>query len=375
MTAAVCLFCTNLPGCKLLIGPKKKFSLDLVIKPEDNGTCQQYAPVTPRLHDVRLHLFESTGAGCLRVLHKLPAIISEDLLRAEQEEEYAMSETPDLASIITEEMTVDQRREQLLHVTDDNGDVVLEEDGQPIVRPAYELRNFAVSGDYHVQLPRDVAVFRSTTQVVDDIIKKELELGLITKNSKPGKAKPKASKPAPKAKKAEETRETMPGKKVIVRNRKNQQADTPAQDEGGGGGGGGRSISRPRRTAGPKAKTQEEAGPAHVEHAPPAADVGDLVPALVEAIVPAVTEQVGKMMTEMLAAAVDDVIGKDKDFKGLRPTMLDLLKAITIQHDIIVQVIEDLNKNIEGLSLDGYNQMFSEPKMILSYIEQAEGGN
>lgn len=387
-TPHCCLYCDAIQGCPFLKDQGRQFSQHRVIQPDKTEECTGWTPLSgPRQKDVRDRLYEVTGPGSIRVLFSLNDAAASDLKQME-EEEHEMMQTIDLASIIPEGMTVSEREFQLRHLTDEEGNVTGDDDGEPVVRPSYELRNFAISPDYHVKLERDVGLFWSTKQVVDHIIKAELEQGLITKDSKKGS--PNLATGSAPTSKPRETKKMAAGKRVILR--RGGKGAAPKADE-------------PKKTTGKattttgakKGKTVVKKGKAKgtspAKAAAPAeeaaAPVGDFdMEALVDALVPRVSEVVENRIKE-IDAKLNEVIAYIEDAKAASTD------GITLLHDVMAQSIMAMNGNINSLAgnlikalteedaeidwepceIELNGDLFDEDNKILAYIpEEGEGG-
>jgi len=183
----ICLNCAGLGKCPRLADKKGQFDPRKVVTPEALQECPDWIPVRWLTRNVRDQLYARGGLGSLRGLFMLPDLVQDKLEK--QEEEPDEMDVVDLACIIRDGMTAEERREQLRYVTDDDGNVVLDDEDQPIPRNSHEYRFFAISPDFHVGLERATGLFWRAGQVLDYIVDKELELGLITKNRKGGKTK------------------------------------------------------------------------------------------------------------------------------------------------------------------------------------------
>ena len=381
-TSQCCLYCDAVQGCSFLRDSSKQFSPFRIIEQDSDETCRGWVPLSgPRQKDVRERLYEAMGLGSIRILYSLNNTATSDLKQVE-EEEHEMMQTPDLASIIPEGMTVSEREHQLKFRTDEEGNTELDEDGEPVVRASYELRNFAISPDYHIQLDQNVGVFWDHKQVLNHIIKTELEEGLITKDSKAGS---KNSAPS-KATSSRETKTMATGKRVILRRGGKGKTEEKAPAKTG------KAATTTKKTTtvkkGGKAASTKTPNKAAAP-ADTAAPGGFDMEALIDAIVPRVSEVV-----EARLAAVDEklneVIGYVEDTKA---TGLD---AVTLLHDVMAQSIMAMNGNINSLAgnligalteenaeidyepveIELNGELFDEDNKILAYVpEEGNEGN
>lgn len=234
----ICLYCACIPGCTLLENAKGKFDPTKPITPDSADRCESWVPVRWLTREVRDRLYDKGGTGSLRGLYLLPELVATKLEK--QEETYEMTDVVDFASVIKQGMTAAERREQLRYVTDDKGNVVLDEEGQPTPRNSHEYRFFAVSDDHHVGLDIDTGLFWHADQVLDYIVERETELGLIVGDE-------------PKNTKAGTARETKMGKSVIRRGKAPATKDAKETKEPS------KKAGRPRRSGAKAAAKGQEA--------------------------------------------------------------------------------------------------------------------
>jgi hypothetical protein len=209
----ICLYCFRIPKCQLLEDGDGHFDPGKPITPESQHRCEQWIPVRWLTREVRDQLHDRSGSGSLRGLYLLPDLVATKLEKL-QEETYEMTEVVDLASIIKPGMTAHERREQLRYVTDEDGNVELDKDGKPTPRNSHEYRFFAISEDHHVGLNVDTGLFWRADEVLDYIVNREIELGLVVDKDR--------KKSKTKAGTARETKEM--GKTVVRRSGKSSSA-------------------------------------------------------------------------------------------------------------------------------------------------------
>ena len=114
----------------------------------------------------------------------LPEMLMKDLILKEMEEARMQGDTPDFVGMLRQGMTTEEREEQLRYEVDAQGSIVLDDAERPIYRPCYQLKQFVTGEDSHVKLELPVVWFWTTYQLVEDILKVEVEQGLITKVKK-----------------------------------------------------------------------------------------------------------------------------------------------------------------------------------------------
>lgn len=249
----VCLYCRNLALCVHLT-ENNAFNRAALITPSAPRVCADWSPIRYSSRDVRDKLYARGGEGSIRTLYSMPLLLSKEQKLERQEEEVdAMKEVLDLASMIKGgKVTVEERRDQLRYVTDDKGEFQRDQDGNLMVRPSWEVRNFAISDQYHVKLPQDMGWFWRANQVMDYVIDRELEQGLIVKSRKKNGGKATDTK----------TTEAKMAKQVVRRGNRDTDDEKPvkraraAVEEV--------ESSRPRKGAG-KADEEVEARPAKSE--------------------------------------------------------------------------------------------------------------
>jgi len=332
-----CFTCSNLMGCPLLADKKGVFVEAAVLKKEDNESCINWQPVNRRQKDVRDALYGIQGEGCLRVLHQVPSMIMEQLVK-EGADEMNLAEMPDLTGMIREGMTTVEREEQLRYETNDEGEVLYDELDSGLTkrpRPQYQLRKFACDPDGHIRLDHSVGIFWNTEQVIRHILAVEVEQGLIVK---PGKTK---SKTAEKAK-ATETNMPKEGRRVLV-NRggkgkgpkpmgapARQETDEPPQTPPTRKAAKGR--AKPAQAAAPRAEPDDGGNGSVPDGAPfdVEAFLGDLQMAIGETVARAVEEAKNEIL-----AAIGTAEGRSVD-------------AVTMLQDRIALTAGTMQFEIEG---------------------------
>jgi len=199
-----CRYCDALRQCPYLSDSTGGFVPERLITREVPRDCDGWSPITPRQDSFRQRLCDSSAfVGAMKFVHSdLPEMLMKDLILKEMEEARMQGETPDFAAMLKQGMTTEEREEQLRYEHDDQGGVALDDSGRPIYRPGYQLKQFVTDEGSHVKLDLPVVWFWTTNQLVDHIIKSEVEQGLITK--------------VKKQKKKEETEMAGEGRRVVV---------------------------------------------------------------------------------------------------------------------------------------------------------------
>jgi len=352
-TPTTCLSCSSLLGCPLLGDQTGSFVPERVIHGNEDR-CLEWRPATPQQLLIRETLYGLQGDNCVRVLHQMPSTIMEELNGSD------MSDMPDFRAMLREGMTKEERIAQLLHETDENGEVILNEDGNPLRRSNLAVRKFACDQNSHsepdwVPLRWDVGVRWTTDKIVKYIVEQELNLGFIVKPKKKS-TKNAAKKAAPKKEK-----EKMPaaGKRVLLgRGRKPQAAAEEPEAEA--------APTRTAKVGRPPKRRGATHDPAESDQGAPGNgngtgvsdsvgvvtddDVDKIKVATAEGVEPVIVETVNR-----LEARIDALE------KVLTQTVVNLF---TIQHDLLIQT--------GGTMADDQGPLdpcWDNPRKILQYLD------
>ena len=404
---AVCIYCSHLCGCRLLVDKQHAFHSEAIVTFENPGACPAWEPVIASVKNTRARAYDRVGNGCLRGMATLHQTVELELKR--QEEAKALMEAPDLASIIRQGMSSEEREQQLRFMTEDDGSLTLAEDGQPIPRPTQEVRSFAASENFHVQMPKDQALYATFNQVLKHIVGVEIENGWLVKSKRAKKGaeendqtmatiiKPSAgktvnirvpAKPAALTVKAPAVKaQSKPAATAVVKQSapvakrpvalppgqvKNMLARTPsaqpavtairpkksplavpikAQRK---------PVQEPEEEQVQEEQVEEQVEEQAVEAQAPVVDTDSIAQAVVEAITPAITE----VVQGMIESAVEQV-----------NTMLCVFHDH--EHLLVQQVCEQANaafKSLKGKSdfnIDAFEQKTGVQGGLLSYISDA----
>lgn len=308
--------------------------------------CTEWKPVGSKQLEIRTMLFGLQGDNCVRVLHQMPATIMEDL-----NEEDDMSDTPNFEALLREGMNRDEREDQLLHETGDDGLPILDEEGRKRRRPNHQVRKFACDPHGYVQLDWSVGLFWPTEKVVKHIVSKEAELGYLAKSKRTPKKKT-ASTVEPKEK------ETMAtGKRVLLGRNKKPAAAAPATaaapDETA-------KLGRPPKRRGATHTPAEDAAPAQEVKAEglaacKAPHLDDIQVAAGAGVEPLTTELGNRILSRL--AEVEDT----------------QIRLFTILHDLLVQTNGTMNYPETPDDPGGpMEQVWDEPRKILKYLDDVE---
>lgn len=363
-----CRYCDALRQCPYLSDSAGGFVPERLITRDNPRECDRWAPITPRQDSFRQRLCEASAfIGAIKFIHSdLPQMMFKDLALKEMEEARMDGATPDFAGLLREGMSVPEREEQLRYETDDNGNVVLDESGKPFYRPGYQLKQFVTTEGSHVQLGFSIVWFWTTNQLIDHILKAEVEQGLIVK--------PKKARAPAKTAEQQESEMAGEGRRVMVHQggkATNPPAPAaappqqpPAPVPGGAPvnvqvGGPGRVAAPPMRSGMPGPAPQARPAPTGM---PPVGGpapvmgrgVAAAAPAPVEADpvgVPAAEGDLGAVVQQVVEAALDNLgnelrlaIGTEvkKQLEGLRNELIgnidaariQMLQAVTLAYDM-----------------------------------------
>lgn len=409
-----CRYCDALRQCIYLSDETGRFVPEHLVTLNNLRACDGWSPITPRQDSFRRRLCEASSfVGAMKFVHSdLPEMLLKDLIIKEMEEARMQGDVPDFASMLQQGMTTVEREEQLRYETDEAGNVLRGEDGSPTYRPGYHLKQFVTADGSHVKLELPVVWFWNTNQLVDHILKAEVEQGLITK--------------AKKQKKTEETEMAGEGRRVVVHQGgkaapQQPMAAPPAQAAPpqmpaapagapvnvsvGGPGGPGRVATPPMRGGAPVAQgvpmgrppvNPKMGPPTAAPAAPPAAQAAPPPPAapVEESNVEAVVRRVVEGALDNFANEVRLAIGTEvkKQLEGLRNELVQqieaarvqMLQSVTLAYDVAVQTngqywYPQLDANGQQV-VDANNQpqfqqapqCWDNPDLILGLVPQGE---
>ncbi len=304
----LCLRCGSLSGCPILSDDQGKLVPERLLPQE--AELLKWELIGPGEAAGRERQYTMSGIGCIRALHLLPRGDPEikNLREMEVEEQRMLEDTPDFGGMLYEGITYEEREEQLLYETDDNGDFVVEPDNAGELvrrhRPSYQVRNFACNPEGYIQqeserlelfFPRERCMFDPAGKVIKHILRIESKSGLITKKKK-ATVKPAATKPS------NEKEIQMPGPTQgnrVVLNR--------GKKPGGGGKPGGAKVpakaSGGKKVAGPPGKRKGPPGKKPAS-SPNAGSNGAAAPGLdelQEAISRVVADRIEETKNELIA--------------------------------------------------------------------------
>lgn len=202
-----CVSCKKFSGCPHLIhitrGGNASFNTLAVITEEKQRDCPDYRAA----HDVELQFRDDYFASVGFTEVTLEALFSKttpviDAARLYFEEDDDL-DIPDFRAMLYDEhgnlrgLTLEQREEQLRYQTDEHGDVRLDKHNVKIPRVSLEIRHYVLSEEFastapQVDIQPATVAFWKTDQLVELVLKSELDQGLITRQQAEGGAPPMA---------------------------------------------------------------------------------------------------------------------------------------------------------------------------------------
>jgi hypothetical protein len=221
---ATCLDCKRLLGCPYLVSDNS-FSENLLIVSDSPRECPEFEEVGAREKIVRDRMYKGFGMGYVRTLHSLPELLMEGVRRGE-EDELMYENIPDFQgpALLRPGMSTLEREDVLRHETDDEGRVIVEQDelgvGHKLARPGYHYKAYASDPDGPIKADKNVTMLWNNNQVIEHILKVEVDAGLLQKVKKT----PKASQPEEN----QEEKKTMPRSVTATRTIRTAAPTTPA---------------------------------------------------------------------------------------------------------------------------------------------------
>lgn len=314
-TERLCITCSKLKGCKILSNSKGEIDVERVVF-DDTKECSNWGRTGNREISMRRKLLDHYGVGSIRAIHTLPNPDLED----REEDTFEMSEIiADLGTIARADMTRKERSEQLTYMTDEDGNILSDEDGHPIPRRALHIRRYA---EDVLGLPKDQASFWSIKQLVQKAVKAEAEAGIIGQKSGKKKSTKSKENQQPTQQSQEETMATTK-KPATVRRvvRRTAGAKKSAVPDKAKAGVAAKSAKSAKPTTSKKTKPKDEAPP------PPPDNGGELQ---------ALKDEVGALKAEL---------GKVK--KELKESTSEILAALDQSREEAVQIATAMHDHLK----------------------------
>ncbi len=362
-----CRYCDALRQCPYLSDSAGGFVPARLITMENPRDCERWSPITPRQDSFRQRLCDSSAfVGAMKFVHSdLPEMLMKDLIVKEMEEARMQGETPDFAGMLRQGMTTEERETQLRYEVDDQGNIALDDSGRPIYRPCYQLKQFVTGENSHVRLGLPVVWFWTTNQLVDHILRAEVEQGLLTKVKKQKKqetemagegrrvmvhqggkaAPPPAPAPAAAPQQPQQAAPVMAGAPVSVQMGSPGRVATPPVRSNVPAPTG---VSGPGRPPmpGPQVVNPRIGGATPVQ-APAIASAAQAAPPVEEGSVESIVRGVVEGCLDNFANEVRLAIGTEvkKQLEGLRNELVQqieaarvqMLQSVTLAYDVAVQ--------------------------------------
>jgi hypothetical protein len=315
----------------------------------------------------------------MKFIHSdLPGMMMKDLVLKEMKEAGMDDLAPDFAAMLVAGMSVADREGQLRYETDESGNILLNEEGKPTYRPCYQLKQFVANKGSHVELGLPVVWHWTTNQLVDHILKVEVEQGLIVKPKKARAARKAATEEIEMA--GEGRRVTMVhqgGKTAAAAPAAGPQHPPPAPGAPVNVqvGGPGRVAAPPLRTGTPP-PPGPQGGPPVQANRPPVAGPRPVNPRPVEPRIeepaPAAADDMVSVMQKIVETALDNLgnelrlaIGTEvkKQVEDLRNAVIQHIEASSMQTLQAVTLAHDIAARTSGqywepaLDANGYHMM------------------
>lgn len=369
----LCMTCANLRGCSLLVGAGG-FDSSKVITEKNPRLCDDWVEINDAAKEGRARAFKIGRIASLRVIHEMT------------EEEGNMDVVPDFRAMVREGMTVADRAEQLRYETDAEGNVLEGEEGQKTIRSAFPLRKYASDPSGPVAKPNRTVMFMPPDQLIDVIVKAEVEAGLVVKLT--GTKKTKQATPSKAlAERKDEEQPMAETKRITLRK--------PVSGGATASGGGGKTVAAPANGGGKVAspatgkKRAVAGGGGAVAKTETNGKPASTVPAKAQGEGKAAAAPSGDV-TKALAPILKKLDGIEKKLdevvSGLEAVQAKNTEGITILHDVLMQKINNVFMGLVALAQGNEievpenpdeNSLLEDGNDINWYVEgaAAEGGD
>ena len=259
-------------------------------------------------------------------------------------------------------VTHNERAAQLRYMTDDKGELILDDAGEKVPRLTYDLRKYATDPAGPVQAKETVVLFWTPAQLVKEILEAEKKAGVIVSPQE----KKKLNKGAASAPKKED--KDMPKMNI-------KKGNIGAKLGGGGG------IRLPATSK--KVETTDEDAPAPASDSngfrsggpKKAQGKGNGEAPEAQAVSP---EQLMKAMAPIIQDAVDAALAKALDpILGALEVVKDTtLAAVKENQDVVIGGITVLHDVLApGVTGDDERTLIDKGADILAYLEGDDQGN
>lgn len=319
-----------------------------MIRKGNTDRCSKWSLVGEREAAFRKDMFDRIGPTHLQAVQAVPRSQLEPKEVFDPEKEEEMGEIPDFAGMLYDGISVSERESQLRYETDDDGNLLADDDGKSIPRGTFPLRKYITDPKGPIQNVPDVVMFWTTSDLIRAILRKEKELGWVITDGMAKKQKQKGSKVPTKATRTprkKEEKASMPRKRIVLRRGK----------DGDGNGGDGGKTDKPATNKRRKKTTTEDTG-----------SNGDATTdGLEEAVEAALKRQLApfKKALEKLGKLVEEKTSELDD---------RLATGLTILHDVLVQKLNEA----EGVKDPRHENLMTATTDddIFSYLDDGDGG-
>lgn len=343
-----CLKCRNLRGCGLLRNRDGRLAIQNVITEDSEEECQEWVPTGSREYNLRKGMVQNFGIGAVKAINALPS----DNLPDEEETEHDMIELEQLREIAREGMTRAEREEYLRFATDENGEFILDVDGNKVPRRALIIRKYATNV---LDVPNEEAAFLTIHKLVKRILKLEAENKWIAKK----KPKKKPQEDQPKEKKE------MP--RVVGRKSKGVAVKKNVVVKGATGKAAVSKVGKPVTAKKPKPveeEAPEASGPAGFDTEELVKDISNAVLKIVDAKL----EEVKKELSELIDAARGDMVTQHTNLHDA------LMYKIQLMHSAMVDEEGNVVSDFHVLEDPEEGLLAAAETNILAYEEVEESG-
>ena len=176
-----CLACYKLPSCEVLAANTRTPLFEKAILKNSQKTCPKFEPVGPSEKQVRDEFQQKvplSEVSLIEVIFRREASL-EEAIKDEDEDDEVMDFS--FSDFLWDGITVSQRKLQLEYQTTDGKEFAQLDDGSKIPRSSFPLRDYLIN---ELGLPANVVIFWDKSSVINAILHKELEDGLIVKDAK-----------------------------------------------------------------------------------------------------------------------------------------------------------------------------------------------
>lgn len=337
--AEICFCCSRLGGCQFWSDQRGKLVPSPILELVQDPPCWNYAGEAQLLTRKKLRALVGIES-CLHVTHQLPILLG----RKENMDEM-IDPNPDFDAMLHKGITTKEREDQF-RFEHENGKIWLDKDGQPRTRGDFIIRRYACDPKGHIGLDHVKALGWTLDEIVQHCLRKEVELGLITKKGK---------------------EKDMPiGKKVMTKKLTGKPGPKPVA-------GASKIGTPPRRGPGRPRKDGSDPIPSAAKAAAKAAEASESA----GSNDPAVLEQVSVLREELAAVKtlIEGLItASNEGLEKVADLSQKNLDAVAVMHDLHVDTHGTFHYTNDEGEEEPLSKVAEEPDGILSYFNTGEGG-